>query len=190
VRLLPAVAAFALAFIAQRAIAGCAPGETPTYDDIRSIYVDRHALVPASHPQFTAHFVMSVSRNRETGVVTDDAFTGRLDSRNVPLKGSFIESDPHTFSILRATLKKHDFYALRLTPATKVILLDGPEDTITVIRCGVATSIGYFSAGEFVDPQNGQLEALRALLDDLQNAIVTFPWTPVPPSPTPMPTVR
>jgi hypothetical protein len=164
--------------------AGCASGQTPTYDDIRRIAVHRFALVGAKYPRFDADFALTFSRNPTTGVITEDALSATLDARlDLPLKGSYSESDPRTFSILRAVLQKHDFYALRLTPKM-AYYLDGPEDTIVVTRCAVVTTIGYVSAGEEIDLDNGQSEALRALLDDLQNAIIALPWTLVP-SPTP-----
>jgi hypothetical protein len=162
------------------AIAGCAPGETPSYADVDGITVHRYRLV-GNWPRFDAHFTLHYNYFKH-----DWVFDATLDAQlGLPIAGKFSESSAQTFEVLRALLQAHDFYALRLTPGP-ALYLDAPEDFVSVTRCGVTTTLGFDFVPEFYIPDNGQLKALGALLDDLQSAILQLPWTPSPsPSPSP-----
>jgi hypothetical protein len=171
-------AVLAIAILPSTAIAGCAPGETPSYADIDGVAVRRYALV-GTWPRFDAHFNLVYYKDAQVVVGTLDAQWG------LPVRGTLSESSGQTFDALRAVLQDHDFYRLRLTPE-RTIYLDGPEDVVSVSRCGVTTTLGFFVQREFVNQDNGQIKALVALLDDLQRVIGQLPWTPSPsPSPNP-----
>jgi hypothetical protein len=100
------------------------------------------------------------------------------------LRGEFRENDPNTFRALQAVLSRDRFYDARLTPQ-RPSYLDGPEDSLTVVRCSVATTIGMVVGGE-IDQDNGQVAALLKILDDLQATVFALPWK-VAPTPSPSP---
>lgn len=112
---------FMLALAPRLALAGCAPGQTPGYDDIRRIEFRRFALVGRSYPRFTADFRLDLTH------ADPAALSAQLIAQaNVPIIGTFTEHDPHTFLILRRVLERDRFYDLHLTPIA-ASYLDGPR---------------------------------------------------------------
>jgi hypothetical protein len=162
------VAALVLLPICARA--GCGPGETPTYQDIQFVEVKRYALVGSQHPRFTATFDQRYSGPAKRDLVYAMLYSGS----KMPIAGTFVLDNAATLAPLQRVLEKDRFYQLKLTPTSTHMYLDGPEDSIKVTRCGVATVFGY-GVHSFVE-RDAQWDRLTQLLDDLQSAIYAMAW--------------
>lgn len=93
------------------------------------------------------------------------------------LRGDFVAADPQrTFADVLAVLERDHFFEMRLSP-TASPYIDGPEDVVTVVRCGVTTSLGTIALGPEVDLNDAQGKAFFSLGDDLRNAIFSQAWT-------------
>lgn len=84
------------------------------------------------------------------------------------------------FSAVVAVLKNDRFFELRLQP-TKRFYLDGPEDAITVSRCGVTETLGTIAGFDEMDLNDTQAKAFFALEADLRSAIFAQRWEAPPP---------
>jgi hypothetical protein len=117
------------------------------------------------------------------GSISSHAY-GRLSAkRAVKFIGDFVAADPlRTFDQVMTVLKTDNFLVMRLTPTTAQYI-DGPEDAVTVVGCGVTWTLGTAGRGEFVLLDDVQGRAFFKLVDDLRNTIFSAPW--VRPSPEP-----
>lgn len=103
--------------------------------------------------------------------------------RAVKLHGDFVAADPQrTFAGVLAVLERNRFFEMRLTPVSPRYL-DGPEDAVTVVRCGVTTTLGTVAPGGQVDLDDAQAKAFFSLGNDLRNAIFSEGWTRSTPPP-------
>jgi hypothetical protein len=101
----------------------------------------------------------------------------------VKLRGDFVAADPQrSFGDVLAVLERDHFFEMRLSPA-KVLYIDGPEDVVTVSRCGVTTSLSSIARAGELDLEGAQAKEFFNLLGDLRDAIFEAQWTPSTPSP-------
>lgn len=99
------------------------------------------------------------------------------------LRGDFVAADPQrTFADVLAVLERNHFFEMRLSP-TATPYIDGPEDVVTVVRCGVTTSLGTIAKGPQVGLHDAQGQAFFSLGNDLRNTIFSENWTPATPPP-------
>lgn len=116
------------------------------------------------------------------------AYAGRTDvtlsaKRAVKLHGDFVAADPQrSFAGVLAVLERDRFFEMRLSP-TKVMYIDGPEDVVTVVRCGVTMTLGTIPLGGEVALNDAQAKAFFSLESDLRNAIFSEEWTRATPPP-------
>lgn len=87
-----------------------------------------------------------------------------------------------TFGDVVAVLQQHHFFDVRLNPA-KGLYIDGPEDQVTVVRCGLTTMLGTIPRGGEVELGDDQSKAFFKLEDGLRSAIFSENW--IVPSPAP-----
>lgn len=163
-----------------RSAASCQTGATPSYDDITYVYVEQHALV-GNWPWYTYRATLYANAPKPHADLA-------LDARRAPLHGTFVASDPlRAFHDIVSTLRRDDFFAIRLGP-TNNWYLDGPEDAVSVGRCGVTTTVSTVPLGVEFDLSDARGQAFLRLEADLRNAIFSENWTPLStPSVTPTP---
>jgi hypothetical protein len=157
------------------ALAKCAPGLNPSYSDVESIYVER---LQTGGPNYK----LLVTRPGEV------LFIGR---RLVPNVGTYDGDDGSAlFDKLVAIIEMREFYSMQLqpyasaTPLPKGIIartiVDGPDDHVAVLRCGVVTKIETYGESDSVflanDPDNPQTKSFVDLVDALQAPILAWPW--------------
>jgi hypothetical protein len=161
-----------------RVMADCAPGGILSYRDITYVYVRQYHLVgiPAPYFEFEA-----------TAIPQNSGFEGRTQAslnakRPVPYRGNAVAADPQrVFDDAVTVLERNHFYAMRLTP--HCCYIDGPEDVVTVVRCGVKTSLTTISEGGQVRLDDAAGKAFLQLEDDLRKAIFLEKWTMPTPAP-------
>jgi hypothetical protein len=157
------------------ALAECGSGHTPSYSDVESIYVER---LQAGGPNYK----LLVTRPGEV------LFIGR---RHVPDFGTYSGDDGSAlFKKLAAIIVKRDFYSMQLqphaaaSPLPKGIIarfwVDGPDDHVAVLRCGVLTTIETYGGSDSVflanDPDDPQVRSFVEFVDALQAPILAWPW--------------
>lgn len=161
---------------AAAARASCDTGAPPKYRDITYVKVAQAALVGMQHPWYTYEAAYYGIAHRAS--VSLDAHRG------IRLAGSFVSASPlASFESIVQVLKKDRFFALRLHPA-RALYIDGPEDSVTVVRCGVTTTLSSVPLSEEVNLGDAQAKTFGALLDDLRAAILKQNWE-TPPAQTP-----
>jgi hypothetical protein len=103
----------------------------------------------------------------------------------VKLRGDFVAADPQrSLAGVQDVLERDRFFEMRLSP-TDTRYLDGPEDVVTVVRCGVTTTLSTIPQGGEVGLDDVQAKAFFSLENDLRNVIFSQTWMPPMPSPTP-----
>ena len=157
------------------ALADCGRGRIASYSDVESIYVER---LQEGGPDFKALVTRS----------GDVLFIGR---RHVRDAGTYDVADGlDLFEKLAAIIEKRDFYSMQLrpyasaTPLPKGIIgrtiVDGPDDHVAVLRCGVLTKIETYGGSDSVflanDPDDPQTKSFIDLVDALQAPILAWPW--------------
>jgi hypothetical protein len=157
------------------AMAKCGPGLNPSYSDVESIYVER---LQTDGPNYK----LLITRPGEV------LFIGR---RLVPDVGTYDGDDGSAlFEKLVAIIEKRDFYSMQLepyasaTPLPKGIIartiVDGPDDHVAVLRCGVVTKVETYGGSDSVflanDPDNPQTKSFVDFVDALQAPILAWPW--------------
>jgi hypothetical protein len=173
-RLLVAIAAL----LPVPVMAECAPGGIPSYRDITYVYVRQYSLVGIRHPYFEFE---------ATAIPQRPGFKGRTEAslnakRAVPYRGSFVAVDPQrAFDHALAVLEQKHFYDMHLTPGCCYI--DGPEDVVTVVRCGVKTSLATISEGGQLRLDDAAGKAFFQLEDELLKTIFLEKWTMPTPAP-------
>jgi hypothetical protein len=170
----------AIAFLLPApAVANCAAGATPSYQDITYVNVRLYSLVGATHPRFEF-------KGRD--LPPQGSFKGFAQSslnarRAVPFAGSFVAVNPHqAFGAVVTVLEQNHFFDMRMTAPTCCII-DGPEDVVTAIRCGVTTTLSTASEGGTADLEDAQGRAFLQLENDLRATIFAQKWAT--PAPTP-----
>jgi hypothetical protein len=133
----------------------------PTYDDITYIKVTQFSLVASHWYTYESYYQTSTDGLR---------VSVSLESRDAPLpKGQYVAVHPtDAFRSVADILKASQFFDMHLA-LTKTPYIDGPEDEITVERCGVTTTLGTISRTERLDfnaPPAKQFFALEARLRD------------------------
>ncbi len=101
-----------------------------------------------------------------------------LDARRATsIRGTYDAAKPlGAYTAVMGVLKRHDFFEMRLSPATN-LYLDGPEDQISVVRCGVTTTLGTVTAGmQEIDLDDARAKAFFALEKDLRGVIFAQQW--------------
>lgn len=146
-------------------------GRAAGYDDVTSVYVRRDGV---NGP----HYRFWVSRN----VIF---FSGRS---RTPVVGNYETSDGvRLFSQLVTTLRDGRFYSIRLHE-TPVQYIDGPFDTVAVMRCGVVTGLGTAGVSGLpfeADLHDAQTDRLIELVDALQSRVFAWPSSTERLEPTP-----
>lgn len=161
------------------AMADCSSRGVPSYGDITYVDVRQYSLVGILHPSFEFEGTVlpptaSLGRRSEASLVA---------RRAVPFLGKFVAIDPQrAIAEVVGLLEQNHFFEMRLT-APYCCYLDGPEDVVTVVRCGVRTTLGTISEGGEVRLDDDAAKAFFRLLDGLRKTIFTEKWTV--PTPTP-----
>jgi hypothetical protein len=158
--------------------AACVYGSPPSYEDITTVSVGQYSLVGQSHPsfQYKGYLTPRSTDPKKRAAATLTA------TRAVKFNGNFVAADPErSFHDIVATLERNHFFDLRLSPAPETTFyLDGPEDRITVQRCGVTTTLGTVASGGQVNLNDAQGKAFVSLEGDLRNIIFSQKWVTVP----------
>jgi hypothetical protein len=154
-------------------VADCGHGQVANYNDVRAIFVRRG--VGEANYSFTTY---------DNGVMV------LLGKSRAPVSGGYSGSDgSRLFASMLDALRKADFYSMRLREAP-IPYLDGPSETVAVLRCGVVTAIGTLGTREIAteaDLRDPQTTRFRALVDSLQGFIIAWPWSKERREPTPTP---
>lgn len=153
--------------------ASCDTGAPPVYEDVTYIKVSQFALVGQQHPWYTYEAVYySAGRHANVSLGAH---------RAVGMMGSFVSTAPlDSFRNIVQVLKRDGFFAMRLQPAA-ALYLDGPEDSVTVTRCGVTTTLSSVTSSQELRLDDAQGKAFFALLADLRSTILRQKWkTPSP----------
>lgn len=166
-----------LALLPVTVFGTCVGGAVPSYDDIR--YVDvRQFSLSRDRPwyEYQATFFPSDARGNARAIVT---LTGK---QGVALVGNYVAVEPiATFDQTIAALKAASFFDMRLSPA-RVLYIDGPEDGVSVVACGIGWTLGTANRGYEIDLNDSNARRFFTLLDDLRKTIFSAPWTkPLPP---------
>jgi hypothetical protein len=147
--------------------ASCGAGAPPAYEDIRYVDVSQSSLTGLLHPWFEYEALLVPAH----GSVQARANASLSAKRAVKLVGHFEAATPlRTFADVVGVLKADNFFAVQLTPTTEGYI-DGPEDSVTVVRCGITWGLGTIGSGGFVMLNDTQGRAFFKLEDDLRNAI-------------------
>ena len=163
-------------------MANCGSGGALTYSDVTYVDVRQYSLVGVLHPYFEFE---------ATAIPQTASFKGRVAAslnarRAVPYFGSFVAADPqHAFDDVVGVLERNHFFEMGLT-APYCCYLDGPEDAVTVVRCGVKTTLATVSEGGEVRLDDAAAKAFFRLEDELRKTIFAEKWT----LPTPDPASR
>jgi hypothetical protein len=164
----------ALPAFAGTAAASCLPGATPSYDDIRYVAVQQYSLT-AQRPRYAYE-----ARYTPSGSGTPPyAFATLKATRNVPITGDFVAAKPAAvYASSIAILRSAQFFDIRLsTPAAgQSRYIDGPEDTVTVVACGIRWALGTANTGDSIDIGNAQARQFFKLENDLRAAIFSSQW--------------
>jgi len=85
-----------------------------------------------------------------------------------------------SFDDVAAVLERSRFFDMRMA-APKCCVIDGPEDSITVIRCNVTTTLATVSEGGLANLEDAQSKVFLRLEDQLRRTIFAEKWaTPTP----------
>jgi hypothetical protein len=153
----------------QPVAASCAAGSAPAYTDIRYISVRQFSWVGNVRPGFEVEGVDLPWRSN----ITLKGF------RSVPLIGTYVAADPRgLFQALTAVLERNRFLDMQLTVLEKCCTLDGPEDSVSVARCGVGTTVGTLPPENGIFDENSQTTAFKALEEQLRQVIFSAKWNP------------
>jgi len=143
------------------AIATCIAGGTPSYQDITYIRVRQYSLVGILHPRYEFEAI-SVSA---AGSQPARATASLSAHRAVPYFGNFVAMNPkQSFDDVAAVLERSRFFDMRMA-APKCCVIDGPEDSITVIRCNVTTTLATVSEGGLANLEDAQSKVFLRLED-------------------------
>ncbi len=166
--------ALAVCFLPAPAAAACGYAAPPSYQDITYVSVSQYSLVGQLHPRFQYEALLT-PRSPDPG---RRAVASLKATRGVKYTGTFVAVDAqHGLREVVATLERDHFFDLRLTPApATTFYMDGPEDRITVLRCGVTTTLGTVASGGQVELNDAQGRAFTGLEDDLRNTIFSEKW--------------
>jgi hypothetical protein len=157
------------------AVASCAPGSQPSYDDITYVKFVEYSLVGNQRPAFT--FTASRWLYKRIPPNTYASLEKlKVSPAATPVPAA---NAANAMAAVVDVLRTHDFFAMKLTPmpATR---LDGPEDSITVERCGVSTTLSTIPKTDEVNLNDAQAKAFFALEDDLRTAIFAQQWENAP----------
>jgi hypothetical protein len=159
-------------------MADCAAGAAPSYGDITYVAVGQSSLTGMSHPWFA----FEGTRRPRFGSHKESADVSLTARRAVPFLGNFVAEEPQqAFSAIVAVLERRRFFDMRMT-APYCCYIDGPEDGVTVVRCGVTTTLGTIGKGGEVRLDDARGEAFFGLEDELRKVIFAQKWTvPTPP---------
>ncbi len=156
-------------------VASCLPGGVPSYGDVSYVYVRQYSLTGIRYPSF--EFEATAARRKAAPTVS------LVARRAVPFIGSFVAVDPErTLGDIVAVLERGKYFDMHLT-APFCCYLDGPEDVVTVVRCGVKTSLATITEGGEANLDDAQGKAFFRLEDTLRKAIFAEKWTEPTPAP-------
>ncbi len=98
------------------------------------------------------------------------------------------------FSKVVSTLRDWDFYSIRLRE-TPMPYMDGPLDTVAVMRCGVVTVVGTLGTAGLpfeADLRDPETDRFMKLVNALQTSIFAWPWSKerLDPLPSPAPSTH
>ncbi len=172
-RLLAAI----LFLVPAPATANCLAGGTPSYQDITYIRVTQYSLVGILHPRYEFEAIGVPPAGSRPARVTASLSARRA----VPFFGNYVAMNPKQgFDDVAAVLERNRFLDMRMT-AAKCCVIDGPEDSITVIRCNVTTTLAAVSQGGAANLEDAQGKAFLRLEDQLRQTIFAEKWvTPTP----------
>jgi hypothetical protein len=161
-----------LVFAPATAYAACGSTAALTYDDVTYVRFTQFALVGQTHPWFTY----------ESTFYRDTPTRGTYASATVDAKratkfiGVYAAVDAlATSEAILHVLQHHAFFQLRLSTTNK-LYLDGPEDSITVVRCGVTTTLSTTPYGSEIDLSDANAKAFFDLESDLRDSIFVQKW--------------
>jgi hypothetical protein len=154
------------------------PGRAPTYKDIDGVAVRRCGVVGFNY-QFWA---------RSNGWIF---FHGQF---NTPVNGYYDGHDGQAlFESVVKILQEQDFFSLRLR-ASPTLYVDGPCETVEVMRCGVVTALGGLGVDMLpweADLKDAQTARFESLVSAIQAPIFAWTWSSehqeVVPTPSPAP---
>lgn len=149
----------------------CTSGSPPSYEDVTYVKVAQYSLVGQQWPSYT--YEGAYYRFGQHGPHASVTLEAR---RAAKIRGTYVAVDPmRSFAAIVAVLEKDDFFTLRLQP-TKSLYIDGPEDAITVSRCGVTETLGTAAGSDEMDLQDAQAKVFFAVESDLRGAIFSQQW--------------
>lgn len=164
--------ALALGMVPLPVAASCNAGAPLAYGDIGYVAVTQASLTQSLHPWFNFEAVVYPAH----GSVETHGYGWLSAKRAVKLTGDFVAADPlRTFAAVMAVLEADNFLAMRLTPTAEGYI-DGPEDAVTVVGCGVTWTLGTAGGRGFVRLDDAQGRAFFKLEDDLRNTIFSAKW--------------
>jgi hypothetical protein len=179
VRFFVAAVCFAL-LCPLEATASCAPGAPPSYADITYVKFVEYSLVAMHRPAFTFTAVRWLYKR-----IPPKTYAALEKTRaTLPSAPSAAVNPEAALAAAVNVLRQHDFFAMHLSPMPATSL-DGPEDSITVARCGVFTTISTISNSDEVNLDDAQAKSFFALEDDLRTAIFKQQWQSSTPQPQP-----
>lgn len=187
------VVALAVGATVGAARASCAPDGTPDASDITYVHVRQYPFPVPREPAFdVAVLRRTVLRPNGDALHGTSARLIALRTEPVP-RGNYVLAGDAAALLrdLAATLERADYTTIRFSPATRM-LLEGPNDTVTVQRCGVTTIIST-NPDPLVAQTYSDANGKRFLdLVDAIDAIVSAQnWVPEPPPiparPVPLP---
>ena len=154
-------------------------GGTSSYQDITYIRVRQYSLVGILHPRYEFEAIGVPAAGSRPARVTASLSAHRA----VPYFGNFVAmNSKQGFDDVAAVLERSRFFDMRMT-AAKCCVIDGPEDSITVIRCNVTTTLATASEGGSANLDDAQGKAFLQLEDRLRQTIFTKKWATSTPSP-------
>jgi hypothetical protein len=160
-------------------MANCAPGGNPSYQDITYIQVKQFSLVGVSHPSYDFQATSFAPTGLQPARV-DASLSAR---RAVPFFGNFVAVNPkQSFDDVAAVLEQSHFFDMRMT-VPKCCVIDGPEDSITVIRCNVTTTLATVSKGGSANLEDAQGTKFLHVEDHLRKTIFAQKWERPTPGP-------
>jgi hypothetical protein len=172
------VAALAAAMIPMQTLGACVAGSPHSYDDIRYVYVRQYSLTGILWPSYEYEAAYFPARDTHTA----RASVSLSARRAVPFRGNLVAVDPlGNFARVVQVLRSASFFDMRLTPATH-LYIDGPEDAITVVACGITWTLGLAGEGGEVNLDDSLGHRYFKLLEDLRATIFSAKWMePTPP---------
>jgi hypothetical protein len=173
------------------AIASCEPGGAPDAGDITAVFAQHHGFPVSREPEFRLSVSGSPHYDAKLRRMTTELKVQltALGLRPVPRGVYALDGDPAALlSTLASTIERADFFTLRFTPTDRMYL-EGPSDSVAVVRCGVRTIVSTIPEPfEWLNLCDANARRFFALIDRIGEIVSAQRWTRLPdPSPSPSP---